>query len=280
MLFKATKFFLPASFLVAAHILLVSTCSVALAQRGAKLSDTQQKAREAPLALDRQRQAEAAARRAEEERRRLQAALEIERQRQAEEAEQRRQEELERARILALDEMNEREIIQHLQRTGAWTITHRRAKEAAAQRALEEAKAKIEQLLNEATQPSTESLAPKQVLPTVPSDALPAATDSISRPAIQQTRESIPEAEPLPLEEEDMSSGGPTAIDPSSATGSIGPEQSALDPAENTEEDQTQQRRKNQIEANWLERLERMIKLSPASPKKEPILRKRYNFNR
>jgi hypothetical protein len=244
------------------------------AEEAARRAEQQRQAREAALERERRRQAEEAeqrrlaeeAARVEAERSRLQAALEIERQRQAEEAERIRQEELERARTSALEKMNQREMIQHLQRTGAWATTYRRAKETAAQRALEEAKAKIDQLLNQAPPPSSEVLAPKQDLPAAPSGAVPASTESITLPTLEQTRQEMPEAEPLPVEDDDAS-GGPMLIDPSSS-------------AENVENDRTQLRRSGQVEGNWLQRLERMIKDSPVSSKKEVLPRKRQNFNR
>jgi AsmA-like protein len=257
------------------------------AEEAARRAEEERKAREAALESERRRQAEEAeqrrlaeeAVRAEQERKRLLAALEIERQRLAEEAERNRQEELERARLQAFEKMNEREMIQHLQRTGAWASTYRRAKETAAQRALEEAKAKIDQLLKEAGQPSTESLAPKQKQPASSADDLPSATQSIAPSAVEQTREDL-EAEPLPVDDSDEASRGPKLIDPSSAAASVGPDQSAIDSAETVEGDRTRVRRNGQFEANWLERLERMIKLPPGSAKKDINPRKRYNFNR
>jgi hypothetical protein len=272
------------------------------AQEAALKAEQQRKAREAAIALERQRraeeeararqaallleqeikrkieeerrQAEEAARRAREEERRREAALALERQRLVQEAERKRQEELRRARNLALEQMNAEELLQHQQRAEAWSVIDRRAKEQATEQALEDAKAKIDELLREAAESNSKLLGPTDVF------GEPQATKSIS-PKGDQLSDDMPPAEPLPLDPEEEVRG-PTLIDPSSVTSSISEGQIDVTDDSLAEEAAPRNRLRSQAET-WLQRLERMIKLPPTSAKREPrepALKKRYNFNR
>jgi hypothetical protein len=178
--------------------------------------------------------------------------------------EQKRQARERLAREMALRDINVRELMQQSRRVAAWNFSAQRARELAARKALEDAQAKIEELLRSSEANSTGTLAQE---PTVESNS-GATTDtrSITSTIPSRTIPDIPPPEPLPVEEGDASTG-PTLIDPSStATESVYSEAEVKPP-------QTivpQQTRTPSL-------LQRLLKVSPA--KKRPPPRKRYNFN-
>jgi colicin import membrane protein len=262
-----------------------------LAEEAAQRAEEEKKAREAAIRLEEelkrkaeeeelQRRAEEAKKQAEDKRRAQQAALELERQRQEEEAEQQRQAELQRTRNLALQKMSGRELEQHLQRMAAWKTTSQRARELAAKRALEEAKAKIDKLLEESSNSAAGKLLQGEAgeqgaIPiTAPGDGL--ATESITTSASERSSPELPAAEPLPIEAEDAMEG-PTSIDPSSATGSIPAKQTQL--GTSPDGSLADGELDSEIEPSFLQRLERLIK-APPSNRRDPVLKKKYNFNR
>jgi uncharacterized protein involved in outer membrane biogenesis len=222
-----------------------------------KQAEEEQKAREKALEIERQRQAEEAERqrqaeeaahRAVEEKKALVAALMLEQQRLTQEAERRRQQELDRNRQRALRDMNITELMQHLQRTAAWNLSYQRLKELEAQRALEEAQAKIDKLLSESL-----------VDPANPTEAITPARES---PA-------LPPPEPLPVEDGDAA--GPMVLGGTSDASLADPE--TMEPQVIVPQGTSK--------PTLLQRLglEKVMKSPPAN-KKQPEIRKRYNFNR
>jgi hypothetical protein len=222
-----------------------------------KQAEEEQSARAAALEAERQRQAEEAekrrqaeeaARKAVEEKKALVAALMLEQQRQAEEAERRHQEELDRTKHRTLRDMNITELMQHLQRTAAWNLSYQRVKEIEAQRALEDAQAKIDKLLSGG--PVDDTRVPEAITPARVSPALPPP-------------------EPLPVE--DGNAADPLILGGASDANLAAPE---------TAEPQVIVPQ-GTPKPTLLQRLglEKVIKPPPAN-KKQPDIKKRYNFNR
>jgi hypothetical protein len=180
--------------------------------------------------------------------------------RQAAEAERQRQAEADRLKDISLREMNARELLQHQQRAAAWTLEDQRAKELAAKKVIEDAQAKINEIL--------------RTNPAQPTSALPAKAPPLETKAISPPEESaapdMPPAEPLPVGED---AAGPVSISPddtmTSATGgqaeANAAPQSILPSAA--------------PEPTFLQRFQRLIR-SSGEAKERAKIRKRQNFNR
>jgi ApbE superfamily uncharacterized protein (UPF0280 family) len=151
--------------------------------------------------------------------------------------------------------------LQHQQRAAAWTLEDQRAKELAAKKVIEDAQAKIEEIL--------------RANPTEPTSALPDAkappleTRAISPPE-EPAVPDMPPAEPLPLGE---GATGPVSISPDDAVTSAAGDQAEANAAPQSIVPRAAP------EPTLLQRFQRLIR-SSADAKERAKIRKRQNFNR
>jgi hypothetical protein len=177
--------------------------------------------------------------------------------RKAQEAERRRLAEEERLRDLYFREMNNRELILHQQRAAAWALQDQRAKELAARRVIEDAQAKIEELLraNSADAP----------------EPAPVETETISVPD-GEAGPDLPPGEPLPIGED--GAGGPLILAPEDASATVDGERAEVSAT-------PQSILPSASQPSLIERFQQFIRTPPASETKERAkIRKRQNFNR
>ena len=222
------------------------------AERQTKLEE-QRRAAEAELKrkLEEQRLAAQAEQRRKEE------------ERQAAEAERKRQAEADRLKDIEFRDMNARELVQHQQRAAAWTLQDQRAKELAARKVIEDAQAKIEELLR------ANPAQPTSALPGV--KAAPLETKSI-KPEGPTAPDMPPPAEPLPVDE---GAAGPVSISPGDAVTSA-----AGDRAEaNAAPQSIVPRASPEATPSFLQKFQQLIR-APGDAKERARIRKRQNFNR
>jgi hypothetical protein len=185
----------------------------------------------------------------------------LEEQRQAAEAELKRQAEADRLKDIQFREMNARELVQHQQRAAAWTLQDQRAKELAAKKIIEDAQAKIEELLRaNPAQPTSALPGPK---------AAPLETRTIVPEVPNGT--DMPPPEPLPVDE----GAGPISISPNDSVTSA-----AGDRAEASATPQSiVPSAAPETPPSLLQRFQRLIK-APGDAKERAKIKKRQNFNR
>jgi hypothetical protein len=158
--------------------------------------------------------------------------------------------------------MNARELVQHQQRAAAWTLQDQRAKELAARKVIEDAQAKIEELLR------ANPAQPTSALPGVKAAPLETRTIVPEGP----TAPDMPPAEPLPVDE---GAAGPVSISPDDAVTSATGDRAEA----NATPQSIVPSAAPETTPTFLQRFQRLIRTPTDSKERAPI-RKRQNFNR